>query len=78
MVNHGAARPAYQQVADDLRSKIQSGEYAPGQRLPSHRDLAETYDVAAGTARKALRVLRDEGLAVMTPGLGTFVAGERE
>lgn len=77
MVNHGAARPAYQQVADDLRRKIRDGEYAPGQRLPSHRDLCGIYDVSTGTARKALRVLRDEGTAVMTPGLGTFVAGER-
>ena len=66
------------QVANALRGKIRSGEYAPGQRLPSADDLAEIYEIAPNTARKSLQVLRDEGIAVMTPGLGTFVAGERE
>ena len=78
MVDHGSATPAYIQVAAALRGKIRSGEYAAGQRLPSADDLAQEYDVATNTARKSLQVLRDEGLAVMTPGLGTFVAGERE
>lgn len=78
MVDHGSATPAYIQVADALRQKIRSGEYAPGQRLPSADDLAEIWEIAPNTARKSLQVLRDEGLAVMTPGLGTFVAGERE
>jgi DNA-binding GntR family transcriptional regulator len=78
MVDHGSATPAYIQVADALRGKIRSGEYAPGQRLPSADDLAEIYEIAPNTARKSLQVLRDEGIAVMTPGLGTFVAGKRE
>jgi len=73
MVDHGSATPAYIQVADDLRRKILAGEYAPGQRLPSADRLAQAYDVAPNTARKSLWLLRDEGLAVMTPGLGTFV-----
>ena len=74
MVDHGAAVPAYVQVADDLRRRIRSGEYAPGQRLPSAEDLHQIYDVAVGTARKALRLLRDEGTAVMAPGKGTYAA----
>jgi GntR family transcriptional regulator len=77
MVDHGAARPAYQQLAGILRDKIASGEYAPGQRLPSADRLAQEYDVAPNTARKSLRVLRDEGLAVMVPSLGTFVVSPR-
>ncbi len=75
MVDHGAATAPYLQVAADLRRKIASGEYAPGQRLPSADDLAEIYDVAPNTARKALRLLRDEGHAVMSPGRGTYVSG---
>ena len=77
MVDHGSATPAYIQVADALRGKIRSGEYAPGQRLPSADDLAQIWEIAPNTARKSLQVLRDEGIAVMTPGLGTFVTGER-
>ena len=81
MVDHGSATPAYIQVADALRAaRYESGERirALGQRLPSADDLAEIWEIAPNTARKSLQVLRDEGIAVMTPGLGTFVAGERE
>ena len=74
MVNHGAATAPYIQAASDLKRKIASGEYAPGQRLPSADDLAEIYDVAPNTARKALKLLRDEGIAVMSPGRGTYVS----
>jgi GntR family transcriptional regulator len=73
MVDHGSSVPVYVQVADDLRRRITAGEYAPGQRLPSAEDLHEIYDVAPNTARKALLLLREEGLAVMTHGRGTFV-----
>ena len=74
MVDHGAIVPPYVQVADDLRRRIRAGEYRPGQRLPSAQDLHQMYDVAVGTARKALRLLRDEGTAAMAPGRGTYVA----
>lgn len=61
----------YRQVADDLRSKIQSGEFS-GQ-IPSRAKLAEQYGVADMTIGHAIRVLRDEGLIMTVPGLGTFV-----
>ena len=61
------------QVADQLRARIRDGTYAPGQRLPSADDLHEIYDVAPNTARKSLILLREEGLAEMTHGRGTFV-----
>ena len=73
MVDHGSSVPLYVQVAGDLRQRIRAGEYAPGQRLPSADDLHEIYDVAPNTARKALILLREEGLAEMTHGRGTFV-----
>jgi len=49
-------------IADDLRGKIEGGEYAPGDRLPSEDDLAATYGVHRTTARKALVKLTGEGL----------------
>lgn len=70
--------PVYVQIADDLRRKIASGEYAPGQRLPSADDLTEVYEVAAGTALKALRLLRKEGLTETSHGRGTYVARRPE
>ena len=63
----------YLQLAAILRGMIESGELAPGARLPSIIDLAETYGVARTTAHKALRVLVDEQLAVVSKGRGMFV-----
>jgi DNA-binding GntR family transcriptional regulator len=70
-------RPPYVQVADVLRSEIEAGDYRPGQKLPSMRDLSERFGVATMTVSSALRVLRDGGFVASTPGRGTFVR-ERE
>ncbi|MEU6392860.1 GntR family transcriptional regulator [Streptomyces sp. NPDC046939] len=66
-------RPKYQRIADALREAIQSGEYGPGDRLPGENDLMATYGVARMTARQALGVLRDEGVAEARKGAGVFV-----
>jgi GntR family transcriptional regulator len=74
-VDRESVVPPYQQVAAELRERIASGEYQPGRPLPSVTRLVQEFGIAKLTASKALRVLRDEGLAVMIPGWGTFVAG---
>lgn len=66
----------YRQVANHLRARIRAGELVPGQRLPSERALAEEYTVALGTMRKAIGILEQEGLLVVTPNLGVFVTPE--
>ena len=80
MTQRGQGRPKYLAIADDLRAKIESGEYAPGSQLPTHAVLMERYDVALGTVRDALGELRRLGLAETFQGSGTFVRalGERE
>ena len=73
-------RPAYTQIADDLRGQIETGKYGPGDRLPSNRLMSEQYGVAAETLRQALDVLRGEGLIATQSTRGTFVLrkhGER-
>ena len=65
---------AYMRVADDIAARIASGELAPGARLRSERDLAEHYGVSYGTIRRAMTVLREQGLIVTIHGRGTFVA----
>ncbi|MFF6811146.1 GntR family transcriptional regulator [Streptomyces sp. NPDC012403] len=70
-------RPKYQRIADSLREAIQSGEYGPGDRLPGENDLMATYGVARMTARQALSVLRDEGVAEARKGAGVFVRAFR-
>ncbi|MFF4171838.1 GntR family transcriptional regulator [Streptomyces sp. NPDC001744] len=68
-----ARRPKYRKIAEELRSAIRSGAFAPGDRLPGENDLMATYDVARMTARQALSVLRAEGLAEARRGAGVFV-----
>ena len=66
-------RPPYVQVADQLRDAITTGRYSPGERLPSHRELAEEYGVALMTMQRALAALADEGHVATYRSRGTFV-----
>ena len=73
MVDHGSVVAPYRQIAAILRGRIESGEYGPGQRLPGIHDLMGEFGVAALTARKALKVLSDDGLAELSRGRGFYV-----
>jgi GntR family transcriptional regulator len=66
----------YHQIADELRTRVQSGTYAAGRLLPSESDLSGEFGVSRVTIRKALELLRDEGLVDARQGFGWFVAGE--
>jgi DNA-binding transcriptional regulator YhcF (GntR family) len=70
----GDALAPYLQVADALRSRIRFGDLAPGDKLPSQRELADHYKVARATVQAALRMLRAEGLTASRRGSGEFVA----
>jgi GntR family transcriptional regulator len=65
--------PPYQQIAAWIRGRIQSGELAPGQVLPSEKDLIDTFGVARTTVRRAIALLRAEGLAETIPQRGSYV-----
>ncbi|PXY31693.1 winged helix-turn-helix domain-containing protein [Prauserella muralis] len=56
---------ASQRVADDLRARIESGEFKVGDALPTRRDLAAEYGVAPNTATVAVRLLQDVGLVTI-------------
>ncbi|WP_431728265.1 GntR family transcriptional regulator [Verrucosispora sp. TAA-831] len=79
MIDFGAERAVYQQLADLLRTSIEAGEIPPGSLLPSSKRLEQTYGVSRETVRRALAVLRGEGLVVTESGYGTrvLVAEER-
>lgn len=66
-------RYVFEQVADAVAADIASGRLPKGARLPNERDLGAQYGVAPGTARRAVRELRDRGLVVTLPNKGTFV-----
>ncbi|MER6564877.1 GntR family transcriptional regulator [Streptomyces sp. NPDC001093] len=63
----------YEQIADDLRTRIASGEFGPGDLLPSGRDLAEQWGVSRATVVKAYDVLRADGLVEARQGTGFVV-----
>ena len=61
----------YVQLAGQIRDRIRLGRIGP--RMPSIMELASETDLSAATVKRALRVLRDEGLIYSVPGRGTFV-----
>jgi DNA-binding GntR family transcriptional regulator len=69
-----APLPLSQQLAGLLRAQIESGERAPGSRLPTIMQLSQEHGVATATVVKALRILKREGLVIGSSGHGTFVA----
>ena len=73
MISRDDPRPVYAQLADILRERIASGDITG--RLPSERELQQTYGTAPMTSRRAIRMLAEEGLVQTVPGRGTFVKG---
>jgi DNA-binding GntR family transcriptional regulator len=67
--------PKYAQVIDELRRRIESGEYPPGSLLPSEHQLSDEFRIARPTVVRALRVLRDDGWIETQQGKGSFVRG---
>ncbi|GAQ24967.1 GntR family transcriptional regulator [Tepidanaerobacter syntrophicus] len=66
--------PIYDQIKRLLEEKIENGEYLPGSKLPSERELSEQYKISRMTARNALTSLVNEGRAYRKQGKGTYVA----
>jgi DNA-binding GntR family transcriptional regulator len=64
--------PAYLQIAETLADRVTSGVYAAGSRLPSGSQLCAEFGVSPMTARRALTILQDQGLASGMRGRGTF------
>lgn len=77
MIEYDPVRPKWVQIAEVIRGRILSGDYAP-RALISEVQLEKEFDVARVTVRKVTAKLRAEGLIVTTPGMGSFVVPQRE
>jgi GntR family transcriptional regulator len=66
----------YQAIADTIRARIASGEFAAGRVLPSESVLSSTYDASRVTIRRALESLRAEGLVESRQGYGWIAAAD--
>lgn len=69
--------PRYHQLKEILRERIRSGEWKPGDLIPSERELSETYEISRMTARQAITDLVNEGVFYREQGRGTFVTQNR-
>ncbi|CAN5463855.1 GntR family transcriptional regulator [soil metagenome] len=70
--------PLYQQIKVLITQSLQSGEWKPGELIPSEMELASRFKVSQGTVRKAIDELSAENLVVRRQGKGTFVATHHE
>lgn len=76
MLNPLSPLPLYRQLADLLLSKIRSGEYAAGTRIPSEQSLAATYSIGRPTVRQAIDLLVRKRVLIRRRGSGTYVSRE--
>jgi GntR family transcriptional regulator len=73
-VNPAGELPIYRQIAHQITAAIADERLKPGDRLPSHRDLAAQLIVAPLTVKKAYDSLESDGLIETQRGRGTFVS----
>ncbi|MEY4766189.1 MAG: hypothetical protein RI907_2862 [Pseudomonadota bacterium] len=73
-----AFSPLYQQIKALILHSLQSGEWRPGEAIPSEIELASRFKVSQGTVRKAVDELAAENLLTRRQGKGTFVATHAE
>ena len=77
-VNRNDVRPLFNQVVDGFREAIMSGYYAPGDKIPSSRDLCPILGVSRIVTQAALEQLAADGLVVSRPKVGTVVRDRNE
>lgn len=74
-ISNASGLPIYEQIANQIKSKIISRELAEGDGLPSIRLLAKELRISVITTKRAYDELERDGYLVSVPGKGSFVAG---
>lgn len=72
-LNPNSGMPIYRQLFQQLRQRIVSGQLAPGEQVPSVRELSTELKINLLTVAKVYQLLEREGLVETRRGLGTFV-----
>ncbi len=70
--------PLYRQIRELLTRSLESGEWRPGEMIPSESELAARFGVSQGTVRKAIDEMSAEHLLVRKQGRGTFVSSHSD
>ena len=76
-LNKESSVSLYQQLIDELKLLISSGQLKEGDRIMTEAELSKEYGISRITVRKAIEVLVEEGILIKKQGIGTFVAGKR-
>lgn len=74
ILNHTSMVPIYEQVVDQVKNQVISGELSENEPLPSVRALSANLKISALTVKKAYDRLEEEGFVVTVHGKGTYVA----
>ncbi len=72
-IDYRAELPPHRQIAAWLVGRIESGELAEGQPVPSEKELMDLFGVARTTVRRSIAYLRDEAIIRTVPGRGSYV-----
>ena len=75
IISTSSGRPIYEQITDQIKAAIVTGQLAEGEQLPSIRALANSLRVSAITTKRAYADLEAAGLIETVQGKGTYVAG---
>lgn len=75
IVSNSSASPIYEQIAQQIKDAILSGELVEGELLPSIRALANTLHISVITTKRAYTELESAGFVTTVQGKGTFVTG---
>src|ERR671910_654816 len=67
---------SYEQVVEQIQDGIRSGTLVPGQRLPTERELGESFRVSRAVVREALKVLAAMGLVESRQGSGNYISAK--
>lgn len=70
--------PIYLQVIKDLKLKVVNGTLAPGQKLPSTKDLAIEYHINPNTASRIYKTMEEEKFCYTKRGIGTYLFEDSE
>ena len=78
IINHSSMIPIYEQIMDQIKGAILSGELRENDNLPSVRAVAKELKISALTVKKAYDFLEEEGMTVTIHGKGTYVSAANQ
>lgn len=77
-INNHASKPIYEQISDQIKALVMSGELQAGQAIPSIRSMARSLHISVLTVQKAYDKLQADGFIETTAGKGCFVSAQNQ